>query len=277
MSSTSPHDSQDVPARGDPLTVLVAPVKCAAKHRIAVQFGGKQVSMFQIQFGKEGLFVHFPYHPNATGIACLAEFPPSEARHAVVDFTNGGYVTSHKVRYSHHTDGETHFSQDRKVLTVVRNQGRPLTSAPTWSSHIFTVYASGLERFATPKQGVAPAFRSEVNEHVTVRIVGLWSPFTVSSKEVNPVRLERSGPTTEVLTGYACSPPAALETGTLVLPAFGQPHLGGSTSLADEFRLLFLGGFSQSVNDRTQRASALFLSYPVTDLPDVPSMDFRSL
>lgn len=49
---------------------------------------------------------------------------------------DGGKVTSHKVKYSHHPDGRTHFSQDGKIFTKVIKSSASFDEV---DGHLFTV------------------------------------------------------------------------------------------------------------------------------------------
>src|SRR2546428_10797194 len=94
-----------------------SPVEHQSNYRIAIRWRDVESKVCQIQFGSDGYFVHFPYHPDAPGIAARCIAPPQEAGAKVdIDLAATGYVTSHRVKYSHHVDGNCHFSQDGRVV-----------------------------------------------------------------------------------------------------------------------------------------------------------------
>jgi len=62
---------------------------------------------------------------------------------------DGGKVTSHKVKYSHHPDGRTHFSQDGKIFTKVIKSSASFDEV---DGHLFTVQFQGLTDF----EGMSP-------------------------------------------------------------------------------------------------------------------------
>lgn len=63
---------------------------------------------------------------------------------ASLSLLDGGKVTGHKVKYSHHPDGRVHFSQDGKIRTVIQKKSIPLSEA---EGHLFTVQLQGLKDF----------------------------------------------------------------------------------------------------------------------------------
>ncbi len=54
----------------------------------------------------------------------------------------------HHVKYTHHADGEAHFSQQGKILTKVRRRSNPLN---VHEGHLFTVQLQGLSDFEQMK------------------------------------------------------------------------------------------------------------------------------
>lgn len=128
---------------------------------IAVQNGSMRKKVFQINFkSRDGsLFVSVPYAELGTGRVGVIECPPGDPDS--LSFGENAPVTSHSVKYSHHPDGEAHFSLDGKVFTRIRRKAVPLTAA---EGHLFTVMVQGLDRFedlnerdiATSKRGIVP-------------------------------------------------------------------------------------------------------------------------
>ena len=77
-----------------------------------VTAGDLRVKAFQIVFGGDGsLFITFPYFRHRTGILSVSTTLPRAQRRSQVNLEQGGKVTSHLVKYSHHPDGRAHFSQ----------------------------------------------------------------------------------------------------------------------------------------------------------------------
>jgi len=114
--------------------------------------------IFQINFTKNGsLFVSIPYAKLGVGRVSVVECPPGNPES--LDFGDSAPVTTHAVKYSHHPDGEAHFSQDGKVFTRIRRKAVPLIAA---EGHLFTLVIQGLHRFddvaqkdvATAKRGI---------------------------------------------------------------------------------------------------------------------------
>lgn len=115
--------------------------------------------IFQINFkSKDGsLFVAVPYANLGTGRVGVVECPPGNPDSLL--FGENAPVTTHAVKYSHHPDGEAHFSQDGKVLTRIRKKAVSLSAA---QGHLFTLMVQGLHLFddltdkdvASPKRGI---------------------------------------------------------------------------------------------------------------------------
>lgn len=117
--------------------------------------------IFQINFkSKDGsLFVSVPYANLGVGRLGLVNCPPGNPDS--ITFGESAPATTHSVKYSHHPDGEAHFSLDGKIFTRVRKKAVPLTHA---EGHLFTVMVQGLHRFedfaekdiGTAKRGIVP-------------------------------------------------------------------------------------------------------------------------
>jgi hypothetical protein len=62
-------------------------------------------------FGKDGdLFVTFPYFRHREGILSICRLQANGENQTTVNLEQGGKVTSHRVKYSHHLSGRAHFS-----------------------------------------------------------------------------------------------------------------------------------------------------------------------
>ena len=126
---------------------------------IGVRNASMRKKVFQINFkSKDGsLFVSVPYANLGVGRVGVVEWPPGNPDS--LRFGDSAPVTTHSVKYSHHPDGEAHFSLDGKVFTRVRRKAVPLTSA---EGHLFTVMVQGLHQFddltqndiPSPKRGI---------------------------------------------------------------------------------------------------------------------------
>jgi len=126
---------------------------------IGVRNASVRKKIFQVNFtSKNGsLFVSVPYANLRVGRVGVVECPLGNPESLI--FGDSAPVTTHAVKYSHHPDGEAHFSQDGKVFTRIRRKAVPLTAA---EGHLFTVMVQGLHRFedvtqkdiATAKRGI---------------------------------------------------------------------------------------------------------------------------
>ena len=104
--------------------------------------------LFSLQFervkGELGYFVHLPYFAHAQGLVKKAMLTSKPGESEQVDLTIGGSTTSQRIKFTHHPDGEAHFSQDNKVLTSIRNKTPRLRD---YRGHLFTFQFWGAEGF----------------------------------------------------------------------------------------------------------------------------------
>ena len=113
------------------------------KAVVAVETPSGKYKLFQILFRPDGsILVPFPYFAHSS--AQLAEGTLKAGQTYPVNYTVKGKVTLHRVKYTHHSDGEAHFSQDGKILTRIRKRANPLH---THIGHLFTVQLQGLSDF----------------------------------------------------------------------------------------------------------------------------------
>lgn len=139
---------------------------------VAVSTATHHCKVFQIGFQKRdgSLFVSFPYYRNAFGLLCHATLRAGDVYPRDLNLTgSGGKFTSHKVKYSHHPDGNAHFSQDGKIFTTVRRKSVPLDSA---EGHLFTIHIQGLpdyERVSPDEMQRAPSARKT---RIDIKILG---------------------------------------------------------------------------------------------------------
>jgi hypothetical protein len=117
------------------------------KFVIAVETPFGQFKLFQIVCQKDGsILVPFPYYKCSS--AQLTERTLKGGLKYPSDLNVAGPLTTHHVKYTHHMDGEAHFSQDGKILTRVR---RRATSLQACRGHLFTVQLQGLTDFEQVK------------------------------------------------------------------------------------------------------------------------------
>jgi hypothetical protein len=131
---------------------------------ITVETPSTRRKIFQILFGKKdgSLFLSFPYYKHSDGFLTLATMRKGQQYPTSLSLVDGGKVTSHKVKYSHHLDGRTHFSQDKKIYTRVIKQSATFDEV---DGHIFTVQFQGLKDF----EGLAPdEYRSVITPKKTI-------------------------------------------------------------------------------------------------------------
>jgi hypothetical protein len=237
--------------------------------------GQLRAKAFQIGFEKDGsFFIHFPYFKHRTGILSSSEIPATGKRQSDVNLENGGKVTSHLVKYSHHPDGCAHFSQDGKIFTAIRRQSIPLD---VQNGHMFSLYIQGLHALeaATAAKDVERILvkRSVVDFEIqptaeAVKFVGRW---------LDIYKLRVSEPNATVGPRHTLvDPDGALTIATLVastqpdvkhvlaVTCVGVPRLGPEPEI-----FVFNGGFDapEVMTDQTKKAGFLAFQYPLSQ-PD---------
>lgn len=117
---------------------------------VSAKKNGRQYKLFKISFhntkntDKASIIISFPYHKNSNGLLSLATFPANTLKVDKLSLIPGGKVTSHKIKYSHWSDGNVHFSQDGKIFTFKKE---PSDSLDRGIGHIFTAQFKGVKGF----------------------------------------------------------------------------------------------------------------------------------
>lgn len=246
------------------------------KHIVSFGWHGGSVKVCMLQFHGTGLFVHFPYHPDMPGIVSRQELLAGTPGEHKLRLVNGGAVTSHKVKYSHHLDGSAHFSQDGRIRTVVRGRAADLR---THAGHIFSIDVQGLTQFSEfdPDEYYGDRygrgyFELQGPEPDAIHIVGRWGLLPENmpvEDQRNPFRFRSGG---QVREGAAIAPPlgSPLEPGVVIIEAAPRDRLS-----QDPFLLLFTGGFEEGLADPDVDSALLVLKYPAADEAELPNIDYE--
>lgn len=233
--------------------------------------------LFQVIFRKDGsIFVNFPYFKRVPGIVVPA-IVPAGGGEVQVDLTLNGRVTSHGVKFSHHRDGNAHFSQDGKVYSSIRRRSVCLDDS---SGHLFTVHITEPDAFAraaakderqllpNPKR---TTLRVNCEERVNrLKFVAWWYSVRELVRRNPGVSIR---PNFHILQGngtiqaaFACAPlapPEGADERVLVM-SVEEWDVAGSREGGG---LLFMGGFDPPdvTTDPGRSTQMLMCSYPVED------------
>lgn len=241
---------------------------------IAVETAAGKFKLFQIPCGRDGtIYVPFPYYKHSS--AQLSEQTVEGGRKFPSDLRVSGPLTMHRVKYTHHVDGETHFSQDGKILTKIRRRTNTL---PSHSGHIFTVQLQGLADFQRATESdLAKKDRVVIclglkSEPASLKLVA----YLYSTSALSQRMSSRSdcGPWIPLMRGQQRLAAALLAVGDS-----GNPS---SRFLALSFEEVpsvfpnqtsgfsFIGGFDapETAFDHTKDTSFLILLSPVSNLPE---------
>lgn len=245
------------------------------KHIISFGWHGGEVKVCMLQFHRTGIFVHFPYHPDMPGLLSRGTVHAGE-REQQVDLTVAGFVTSHKVKYTHHVDGNAHFSQDGRIRTAVRGRAPDLH---TQRSHIFSIDVQGLahfkefrdEEYYGDKYGRG-YFELQGPEPEAVHVIARWGMVSDGKRmeDLNNVVRFRAGGVEREAIAMAPPPASPLEPGFVIIEAEPQAPLS-----EEPFMLLFTGGFEKGLADPSVESAFLAMRYPVEDPGRLPSIDFQ--
>ncbi len=118
---------------------------------VCIKVVGKNIKkMFQIIFSKNdgSVFINFPYYKHPNGLVSIVTLKSGTKYPTSSQLTTGGKITSHLVKYTHHPDGNVHFSQDKKVLTKIKKESVPLKNI---HGHFFTIMLQGVRDYTETK------------------------------------------------------------------------------------------------------------------------------
>jgi hypothetical protein len=247
---------------------------------ISVEYGTLRRKVFQCQFARDGsIFVNFPYFKHSQGLVSLVAWPGGQGSTAL-SLEPGGRVSSHLVKYSHHPSGRAHFSQDGKILTLIKKDAVPLAEL---EGHLFTLHVHGLNAFAplSDEELNEPPLAKKTGVRFTLgtecppsgKFVGMLHRDTSLERRaldgmVHPVmQFQRADGST--LTGLICSQVLGRPGQERCLLIYWEPVPLFDQS--QESSMLFIGGFDSgdAMNDVERDVSFLAFSYPVQNVEDL--------
>ncbi len=238
-----------------------------------------KIIFYKNSHNKSALFITFPYFNLNNGIVSKLVFPGGKKSVDALSLEETGSLTTHMVKYSHWEDGNTHFSQDGKVYSKIRNLSTPLNEA---AGHIFTIQLQGLSGFSKRHDLSKRLSRNKTDIDFTInstfdalKFSGWW--FDTAGMVQN---VQLGGPQMQIRLkdgtlkqGFALGPDDPIYPEAFL---FLSCEIIPKLNMTDETLLTFIGGF-----DKTARLEddATFLSfiYPVTNyeelLKKLPTID----
>lgn len=233
-----------------------------------VRAGQLRVKAFQIVFHKDGsFFISFPYFRHRAGLLSISSIPANGLRESQVNLEHGGRVTSHLVKYSHHVDGQAHFSQDGKIFTTIKRQSVALDKQ---EGHIFSLLVQGLTALDAAQDELMSTKRAAIEFAMeppkAVKFVGRWFDvnsmrFSNPTPTIGPVvpGLDPDGNQTDQI--FTASPYANAHH-ILAISCVPIPSLGPEPEI-----FVFYGGFSsrEIMTDVGKEAGFLAFLYPISD------------
>ncbi len=259
---------------------------CAERYVVAIVSSESARKIFQVFFSSDGsLHVTFPYFSFKEGLLSIATIPANSKYPMDLELEPGGKVTKHLVKYSHHPDGQAHFSQDGKIYTTIKKKSVPLTQC---SGHIFTVTIWNIDFFdriereeflkSTNKRKIISFEIS--HKPNAIKFVGMW----YSIKEINSRITGKmtsevcnlTSPEGKLYQGYLLSNPFLANGNRFVLAIFAEELNSEDKDPA----LTFIGGFDPIEVTHKNSIDTTFLSlvYPVLNVEElakkIGSVDF---
>lgn len=226
-----------------------------------------QHRIVKIRFQRDGsIFVMFPSFKENEGLVGKATLLGG-VKTTACNLAELGKITSSKVKYSHHSDGRVHFSQDGLVKTEIKKQSVPLALEQL---HMFTVHAEGLDGFSAPRsndtthklefliQGGTPAVKL-VASWCELKNLGSTVPLQTGSGTIM-MRF----PNGQVQPSWLISPPEGnlYDRFGLIVTAEETSSLSSEAGCC----LTFIGGFDPRhvALDYSRETSFLLMKYPCT-------------
>ena len=253
------------------------------KFVIGIDTPSGSFKLFQIVCRPDGsILVPFPYYKHSS--AQLIERTVSGGQAYPRDITVGGPLTMHRVKYTHHVDGEAHFSQDGKILTRVRRRANPLQN---YGGHLFTVQLQGLPDFQRAKardlqnKGRVFVRLRLASEPTSLKIVAhLYSKAQIFQRMAGQ---EDTGPWIRVVDGQTVRAAALLAAGDandylahILTVSFEElPQVFANQPSG----FCFLGGFDspETAYDHSKDTSFLILLSPAGEDPAEIARKFGSV
>ena len=280
------------------------------RHIICIQEFETVYKIFQIIFNKESIYIDFPYYLKNSGILSVVTFPGNIKLPTNLSLISESATTTNLVKYSHHPDGESHFSKDGKILTRIRKKSVPLNDL---NGHLFSIHVQGIKDFKqyvhnnednqqfpnnedkkTPLKKKHIILQLEGPEPDSIKIVGrlftkqyflslLNKPhdnplFIQRSKK--PVVLHRVQKKVYQICGWVICPPLNGDYGNYVLViSYSKIQKLCNDSYS---KLVFIGGFDNKKITRDHSRNTKFLSfiYPFDNVEKIKQLlsciDIRS-
>lgn len=256
-------------------------ILAAKSHIITLTNSGVRYKLFRLDFQKDGsLLVNFPYYKSSIGIASKVHMRINNQRtYESLSLTEDARITSHRIKYSHHTTGEALFSMDGKIHTEIRKKSVPLSES---MGHVFTVQIQGFKGFDEAlgekydhgwKQERSTIHFDVPKDLGAIRFVATWEHYNHFIKDIKvPMKNQGIGPQ------VAYNDPKDPGLGFMLSPDLNNPFndyilllRAHQMPILDKDRdslLSFIGGFDpiNQVNDLSRESVFLSLMYPVADV-----------
>jgi len=257
---------------------------------ISIVVDSVRYKVMQLMFNKRdgSIFINFPYYTDSRGLVSLVKFPGGINLPTDLSLIDGGKVTSHLVKYSHHPDGRAHFSQDSKVKTEIIKKSVPLNQI---NGHFFTAKFQGIHHFKTEKLSKKTIkkerqiidFNFEDENPNSIKVVGrMYSKTELIGKIEGNAR----GPIMHTLTdsgerslGILIGDPVLRQREKVIVVTCEKIPIFDKES---ESAVSFIGGFDErSITLNTSLdTSFLALSYPASNYEqlrkEIGSIDYRA-
>lgn len=223
--------------------------------------------LFKVRFRRDGsIFVIFPGFVSTSGILCRATMPAGGTGTKQLSLKENGKVTNHLVKFTHHPDGQAHFSQQGKIKTEIQ---RMSVSLAEQRGHLFTVQVQALNSFPRRESPRKDQLTLNIEGDMrSLKIVGWRWPVSSLRTTENPSPTKKIG---GMLLGdgpkgglFVCPPDGYRFDDYFLFLSFEEiPWLSEDKTP----HLIFIGGFDEGeiAYDHSRDSEFLALSYPCSD------------
>lgn len=255
---------------------FAATVLIAEKFVISGSCNDVRCQLFQIVFQKKdgSFFINFPYQPDDSSFLSKITLKAGLNYPNNINVKKGGKVTINKVKFSHHIDGRSHFSQDKKIYTKIINNAANLTD---YNGHLFTLHIGGIEGFNKipvdhkNTNNKKTFFDIKMSEFSNLKFIAYWYNDSYLKQHLKEYNLEGGPEMKFVRENKSVLQGVMIEntyiTGRDQYYLFLGFEIDNKLTIKSTPSISFLGGFeSNTISlDHKKDTSFLMLSYPTNE------------
>jgi hypothetical protein len=261
------------------------PLRYLAAREAVVCVGSydNEYEVCMLVLGRDGsIYLSCPKFPHSDGVVIEAKFAVPNGLSQTVDFRDHGYVTTHKVKYSHHASGVVQFSGTGKVSNEVRRRSFVLRESMGRLFQLSAYWPSGFQMLERRIHKNRVYLRNKFPRSLPSGIVisAEWRRKHEVAAQIRPIG-STTGPLSlvqEVATGtidatWLLGAPEGfgIDTHVLMVRCFAVAVPPGITDPT----VVFLGGWdpheTSGLGQRVEQTGCLAFMYPVASIDQLRS------